>query len=113
MKLTLENIEPITLRIITAFAASQKKNLSTLVYKKGIEGVLLEALQNESASIVQSGTVPDDIKTIVTAEWQAVWMGLSANHNAKKAPPESIAISLEAKAAALTPEAPATTPSVA
>jgi hypothetical protein len=99
-QITLENINPVTLRALTAWATLQGKTIQELVIQRGIHGVILEAMQNESNAQVVAETIGDDVKALVAKDWQAVWQGLTANFNQTKSIPESLVIGLEAKAAA-------------
>jgi DUF971 family protein len=99
-QITLENIDAVTLRVLAAWATLQGKTVQELVIQRGINGVILEAMQNESNAQVTAETVAEDVKAVVVKDWSAVWQGLTANFNQTKSIPESLVAGLEAKAAA-------------
>jgi hypothetical protein len=99
--LKLENIDPVVLRIITAYAKTQKRKLEEMIYQRGIEGVLTDAVVNEGVRQVQVGEIQADVLALAAKDWSAVWQGLSASYQKTKSYPESIALGLEAQAANL------------
>lgn len=99
--LTIPDIHPTTMRYLAAWAKINKTTVADLVRKNGVDGALNQAMQNASATAVETQEIGADVLAIISKDWSSVWSGLYASLAAGNPPPDSLAGLLEAKAAAI------------